>query len=197
MRVARLLGRSAMAEEAPRKASPKGSRRYGTLGLGMGIPRCSSRSPPPSLIFFYLPLKLTDSITGRARPRGRSPSISIDGGIRLVFFLIYISGHRPLGRDAARLPVSRRRAQDDLQFSNPALTLDRRECRGAFTTAFIRAAERASSSSWCIVQHPRVRLPRQARDHRATRLHAGWRSSPVIAGHLLRVHHASGTGLQR
>ncbi len=67
------------------KEKPKGERRYGTLGLGMGFTVLFSFAAA-FLIFFYLPLKLTD-LTGV-----RDPLVYnlIDGGIRLFFFLIYI-----------------------------------------------------------------------------------------------------------
>lgn len=67
------------------KEKPKTERRYGTLGLGMGFTVAFS-FVAAFLIFFYLPLKLTD-LTGV-----RDPLIYnlIDGGIRLVFFLIYV-----------------------------------------------------------------------------------------------------------
>ncbi|MGH7681475.1 MAG: DUF1385 domain-containing protein [Candidatus Eiseniibacteriota bacterium] len=67
------------------KGKPTGERRYGTLGLGMGFTVLFSFAVA-FLVFFYLPLKLTD-MTGV-----RDPLVYnlIDGGIRLVFFLIYI-----------------------------------------------------------------------------------------------------------
>ena len=67
------------------KEKPKGERRYGTLGLGMGFTVLFSFAAA-FLIFFYLPLKLTD-LTGVRDPLGYN---LIDGGIRLFFFLIYI-----------------------------------------------------------------------------------------------------------
>jgi uncharacterized protein YqhQ len=67
------------------KEGPKGERRYGTLGLGMGFTVLFSFAAA-FLIFFYLPLKLTD-LTGVRDPLGYN---LIDGGIRLFFFLIYI-----------------------------------------------------------------------------------------------------------
>jgi uncharacterized protein YqhQ len=67
------------------KDKPKSERRYGSLGLGMGFTVLFSFVAAFG-IFFYLPLKLTD-LTGV-----RDPLVYnlIDGGIRLVFFLIYI-----------------------------------------------------------------------------------------------------------
>ena len=67
------------------KEREKGERRYGTLGLGMGFTVLFSFAAA-FLIFFYLPLKLTD-LTGVRDPLGYN---LIDGGIRLFFFLIYI-----------------------------------------------------------------------------------------------------------
>jgi uncharacterized protein YqhQ len=67
------------------KERPNGERRYGTLGLGMGFTVLFSFAAA-FLIFFYLPLKLTD-LTGVRDPLGYN---LIDGGIRLFFFLIYI-----------------------------------------------------------------------------------------------------------
>ena len=67
------------------KSKPKQERRYGTLGLGMGFTIAFS-FVAAFLIFFYLPLKLTD-LTGVRDPLTYN---LIDGGIRLVFFLIYI-----------------------------------------------------------------------------------------------------------
>ncbi len=67
------------------KEKPKEARRYGTLGLGMGLTVAFS-FVAAFLIFFYLPLKLTD-LTGVRAPLAYN---LIDGGIRLVFFLIYI-----------------------------------------------------------------------------------------------------------
>jgi uncharacterized protein YqhQ len=64
---------------------PKNERRYGTLGLGMGLTVALSFVLGIG-IFFWLPLKLTD-LTGV-----RDPFLYnlIDGAIRLVFFLVYI-----------------------------------------------------------------------------------------------------------
>ncbi len=66
---------------------PKSDRRYGSLGLGMGFTLLLSFVLGIG-IFFWLPLKLTD-LTGV-----RDPFLYnlIDGGIRLVFFLLYIFG---------------------------------------------------------------------------------------------------------
>ena len=66
-------------------AAPRGEKRYGALGLGMGFTVFASFLLG-FLIFFYLPLKLTD-LTGVRQ--GLLFNL-IDGGIRLVFFLIYI-----------------------------------------------------------------------------------------------------------
>ena len=69
------------------EAKPKSERRFGTLGLGMGFTVAFSFLLG-FLIFFYLPLKLTD-MTG---VRGGLAYNLIDGAFRLVFFLIYIFG---------------------------------------------------------------------------------------------------------
>ena len=67
------------------KDKPKTERRYGSLGLGMGFTVIFSFVAAFG-IFFYLPLKLTD-LTGVRDPLAYN---LVDGGIRLVFFLIYI-----------------------------------------------------------------------------------------------------------
>lgn len=67
------------------KEKPNAERRYGTLGLGMTFTVLFS-FVLAFFIFFYLPLKLTDW-TGVRDPLGYN---LIDGGIRLVFFFIYI-----------------------------------------------------------------------------------------------------------
>lgn len=67
------------------KEKPKQERRFGTLGMGMGFTVLFSFAAA-FLIFFYLPLKLTD-LTGVRHPLAYN---LIDGGIRLVFFMIYI-----------------------------------------------------------------------------------------------------------
>jgi uncharacterized protein YqhQ len=64
---------------------PKSERRYGTLGLGMGLTVLISFVLGIG-IFFWLPLKLTD-LTGVQDPFLYN---LIDGVIRLVFFLVYI-----------------------------------------------------------------------------------------------------------
>jgi len=69
------------------EAKPKSERRFGTLGIGMGFTVAFSFLLG-FLIFFYLPLKLTD-MTG---VRGGLAYNLIDGAFRLVFFLIYIFG---------------------------------------------------------------------------------------------------------
>jgi len=81
------LAFSADAAVEGEKDRAKGGRRYGTLGLGMGVTVLISFVLGIG-IFFWLPLKLTD-LTGV-----RDPFLYnlIDGGIRLVFFLIYILG---------------------------------------------------------------------------------------------------------
>src|SRR5438477_6797716 len=71
------------AVQAPK--APRGEKRFGTLGLGMGFTVFVSFLLG-FLIFFYLPLKLTD-LTGVRQ--GLLFNL-IDGSIRLVFFLIYI-----------------------------------------------------------------------------------------------------------
>jgi len=79
------LAFSADAAVEGEKEREKGERRYGTLGLGMGLTVLISFVLGIG-IFFWLPLKLTD-LTGV-----RDPFLYnlIDGGIRLVFFLVYI-----------------------------------------------------------------------------------------------------------
>jgi uncharacterized protein YqhQ len=67
------------------KGQPKEGRRYGTLGLGMGFTIAFS-FVVAFLVFFYVPLKLTDW-TGVRAPLAYN---LIDGGIRLFFFLAYI-----------------------------------------------------------------------------------------------------------
>jgi uncharacterized protein YqhQ len=67
------------------KEKPRAERRFGTLGLGMGFTVLFS-FVLAFLIFFYLPLKLAD-LTGVRDPLTYN---LIDGGIRLVFFLIYV-----------------------------------------------------------------------------------------------------------
>jgi uncharacterized protein YqhQ len=81
------LAFSADAAIEGEQGRPKGDRRYGTLGLGMGVTVLISFVLGIG-IFFWLPLKLTD-LTGV-----RDPFLYnlIDGAIRLVFFLIYIVG---------------------------------------------------------------------------------------------------------
>ena len=75
---------AAISEDA---GKPKSERRFGTLGLGMGATVVFSFLLG-FLIFFYLPLKLTD-LTG---VRGGLAYNLIDGAFRLMFFLIYIFG---------------------------------------------------------------------------------------------------------
>src|SRR2546425_4393220 len=79
------LAFSAEAAVQVPKGQPPQDRRFGTLGLGMGFTVAVSFLLG-FLIFFYLPLKLTD-LTGVRQ--GLLYNL-IDGGIRLVFFLIYI-----------------------------------------------------------------------------------------------------------
>lgn len=80
------LAFSAEAAVQTPKTVPHAERRYGTLGLGMGFTVVVSFLLG-FLIFFYLPLKLTD-LTGVRQ--GLLYNL-IDGLIRLVFFLIYIT----------------------------------------------------------------------------------------------------------
>ena len=79
------LAFSAEAAVQTPKDTPKSQRRFGTLGLGMGFTVAISFLLG-FLIFFYLPLKLTD-LTG---VRSGLAFNLIDGAIRLVFFMIYI-----------------------------------------------------------------------------------------------------------
>ncbi len=81
------LAFSAEAAVVVAKDKPKGEARFGTLGLGMGFTVAISFLLG-FLVFFYLPLKLTD-LTGVRQ--GLLFNL-IDGVIRLVFFLIYIVG---------------------------------------------------------------------------------------------------------
>jgi len=67
------------------KVKPKEQRRFGTLSLGMSFTVLFS-FVAAFLIFFYVPLKIAD-LTGVRNPFTYN---LIDGGIRLVFFLIYI-----------------------------------------------------------------------------------------------------------
>ena len=79
------LAFSAEAAVQTPKDTPPSRKRFGTLGLGMGFTVAVSFLLG-FLIFFYLPLKLTD-LTG---VRGGLLFNLIDGAIRLVFFMIYI-----------------------------------------------------------------------------------------------------------
>lgn len=79
------LAFSADAAVEHEKDKPKSERRFGSLGLGMGFTILFSFVMAFG-IFFYLPLKLTD-LTGVRDPLAYN---LIDGGIRLVFFMIYI-----------------------------------------------------------------------------------------------------------
>lgn len=80
------LAFSAEAAVVESKKTPKGGGRFGTLGLGMGFTVVISFLLG-FLIFFYLPLKLTD-LTGVRQ--GLLFNL-IDGVIRLAFFMIYIT----------------------------------------------------------------------------------------------------------
>jgi len=79
------LAFSAEAAVRTPKDTPPSQKRFGTLGLGMGFTVAISFLLG-FLIFFYLPLKLTD-LTG---VRSGLAFNLIDGVIRLVFFMIYI-----------------------------------------------------------------------------------------------------------
>ncbi|HEY2924156.1 MAG TPA: DUF1385 domain-containing protein [Candidatus Eisenbacteria bacterium] len=79
------LAFSAEAAVQVDKGKPRSEARFGTLGLGMGVTVAIS-FVLGFLIFFYLPLKLTD-LTG---VRDGLLYNLIDGAIRLVFFMIYI-----------------------------------------------------------------------------------------------------------
>jgi uncharacterized protein YqhQ len=79
------LAFSAEAAVVGEKGKPPKEARFGTLGLGMGFTVAISFLLG-FLIFFYLPLKLTDMTGVR---QGLLFNL-IDGVIRLVFFLIYI-----------------------------------------------------------------------------------------------------------
>lgn len=79
------LAFSAEAAVAVAKEKPRTKARFGTLGLGMGFTVAISFLLG-FLIFFYLPLKLTD-LTGVRQ--GLLFNV-IDGTFRLVFFMIYI-----------------------------------------------------------------------------------------------------------
>jgi uncharacterized protein YqhQ len=81
------LAFSAEAAAQTPAEKPKDKAHFGTLGLGMGF-TVGISFLLGFLIFFYLPLKLTD-LTGVRQ--GLLFNL-IDGGIRLVFFLIYIIG---------------------------------------------------------------------------------------------------------
>jgi uncharacterized protein YqhQ len=81
------LAFSADAAVKAEKDQPKKEKRYGTLGLGMGFTVLVSFVLGFG-IFFWLPLKLTD-LTG---VKDSFRYNLIDGGIRLVFFLVYIFG---------------------------------------------------------------------------------------------------------
>ena len=79
------LAFSAEAAVAVAKEKPRTKARFGTLGLGMGFTVAISFLLG-FLIFFYLPLKLTD-LTGVRQ--GLLFNV-IDGTFRLVFFMVYI-----------------------------------------------------------------------------------------------------------
>ena len=81
------LAFSAEVAVSEEQEKPKTERRFGSLGLGMGITVLFSFVAGFG-IFFWLPLKLTD-LTGVRDPLMYN---LIDGGIRLVFFLVYILG---------------------------------------------------------------------------------------------------------
>jgi uncharacterized protein YqhQ len=81
------LAYSADAAVKSEQGVPKSEKRYGTLGLGMGFTVVLSFVLGFG-VFFWLPLKLTD-LTGVRNPFFYN---LIDGGIRLVFFLVYIFG---------------------------------------------------------------------------------------------------------
>jgi uncharacterized protein YqhQ len=81
------LSFSAEAATQEDSSKPKSQRRYGTLGLGMGLTVAISFLLG-FVVFFYLPLKLTD-LTGVRQ--GFAYNL-IDGLFRLAFFLIYIFG---------------------------------------------------------------------------------------------------------
>jgi uncharacterized protein YqhQ len=81
------LAYSADAAVKAEKNVPTTERRYGTLGLGMGFTVILSFILGFG-VFFWLPLKLTD-LTG---VKDSFRYNLIDGGIRLVFFMIYIFG---------------------------------------------------------------------------------------------------------
>ena len=81
------LSYSADAAVRSEGGKPEKERRYGTLGLGMGVTVLFSFILGFG-VFFWLPLKLTD-MTGVKDPFLYN---LIDGLIRLFFFLIYIFG---------------------------------------------------------------------------------------------------------
>jgi len=79
------LSFSAEVAVTEEKDKPKEARRFGTLGIGMGFTVLFS-FVMGFLIFFWLPLKLTD-LTGVRDPFAYN---LVDGAIRLVFFLVYV-----------------------------------------------------------------------------------------------------------
>src|SRR5256886_686346 len=81
------LAFSAEAAVAVGAERPKSEGRFGSLGLGMGFTIAISFLLG-FLIFFYLPLKLTD-LTGVRQ--GLLFNL-VDGAFRLLFFMIYIVG---------------------------------------------------------------------------------------------------------
>ena len=81
------LAFSAEAAVAVGSERPKSEGRFGSLGLGMGFTIAISFLLG-FLIFFYLPLKLTD-LTGVRQ--GLLFNL-VDGAFRLLFFMIYIVG---------------------------------------------------------------------------------------------------------
>ncbi|MGE5175863.1 MAG: DUF1385 domain-containing protein [Hyphomicrobiales bacterium] len=79
------LSFSAEAAVRDEKTLPKSERRFGSLGWGMGFTVAFSFAVG-FFVFFYLPLLLSD-LSGVKDPFRYN---LIDGGIRLVFFLLYI-----------------------------------------------------------------------------------------------------------
>ncbi|HEX7079304.1 MAG TPA: DUF1385 domain-containing protein [Candidatus Eisenbacteria bacterium] len=79
------LSFSAEAAVRDEGTKPKGERRFGTLGWGMGFTVLFSFAVG-FFVFFYLPLFLADR-TGVKDPFTYN---LIDGAIRLVFFLLYV-----------------------------------------------------------------------------------------------------------
>jgi uncharacterized protein YqhQ len=83
---------AAREPEAPGKQAPSAAKKPSALGV-LVLPLTVVVSLLLGFaVFFYLPLKLTDLLTGHYHLRGSIGYNLIDGALRLVFFLAYIWG---------------------------------------------------------------------------------------------------------